>query len=122
MRRRRSSSSTNRLLGRCARTTVKKKMLPLARTYCGMMHRTAAGCGFKMVGTLRFAHPTKSRNDERAFLLLPHLVPQPLRHRIRRARGVIAGGAQIGLAHGGDVDLAEQRRQRLAQAIVTGAL
>ena len=61
-------------------------------------------------------------NDGEATLLLPHLLPQPLRHRVRRARRVVACRAQIGLAHRGDVDPAEQRLQRGAQRLVVGAL
>ena len=64
-----------------------------------------------LVGTLRFAPP---------YDLLPvtDLLPQPARHRIRRRRRVVAGRAQIGRAHRGDVDLAEQRLQRRPQGLI----
>ena len=42
--------------------------------------------------------------------------------RRRRGRLRIAGGAQIGLAHGGKIDLAEQGLQRLLQRLIVGAL
>lgn len=47
-------------------------------------------------------------------------LPQPLRHLGRRP--AVAAGAQVGLAHGLDVDAAEQRLQRVAQPLVVCAI
>src|SRR5215218_9606682 len=56
-----------------------------------------------------------------SILLGPNLLPQPPRYRVGRTGGVVAGGAEIGLTHGGDIDATKERREGCAQSLVLGA-
>jgi hypothetical protein len=63
-------------------------------------------------------------NDEndRRIPTAPNLPPQPPRHRLRRTRPIAPSRAQIRLAHGGDVDLPQQRPERRAQRLILRTL
>src|SRR5436305_1441909 len=75
---------------------------PRAQTRPGISRRKCGGGCDEISWTFTCRRADPSFRDRA--LTLPDLLPQPFRHGVRRTVGVVAAGAEVGLAHGGDID------------------